>query len=495
MKIKLLLLILLISQFFIAQNFHDTQGKLVISGSGQSSYNLPIAMPPSLKDIGPVINLVYSSGQSGGIAGQGWNISSVSAISRIATRLDIDGFIDGVDFDDNDKLALDGQRLLLKSGVYWQNGSVYETDVQSNTKVELKVVGGTTYFEVTSPDGSKNFYGNFNTSNAEDKTAYYLARFEDINGNFMLYNYFKPYGKNICLSDIQFSANRFTNPQPINKIQFFYRKTTREEYAYIHGEKREKVEILNKIDVTTNTMLFKRYILSHVQDDFLGYERVMKIQEFNGNGEPANPVEFTYDQTETIRQGSENVKTFTNNFNFNDTRTAGDFDGDGRLDFATDNQLYTKIFEGSNGNTPLNMAIGGDEQTRIVATTLKNGKLNQKQSFVVADETVNAINFKYYSLNDNETTIVLDNIKSVAFDNSISNAISGGPAGVTCEIPDKKSSNKYLEGDFNGDGLSEILITSTIDEKYYVNDVEHDQPEQGYFSYCTVTTNADSQTN
>ena len=114
MKIKLLLLILLISQFFIAQNFHDTQGKLAISGSGQSSYNLPIAMPPSLKDIGPIINLVYSSGQSGGIAGQGWNISSVSAISRIATRLDIDGFIDGVDFDDNDKLALDGQRLLLK---------------------------------------------------------------------------------------------------------------------------------------------------------------------------------------------------------------------------------------------------------------------------------------------------------------------------------------------------------------------------------------------
>ena len=141
------------------------------------------------------------------------------------------------------------------------------------------------------------------------------------------------------------------------------------------------------------------------------------------------------------------------------------------------------------------MNIGGDERTRIVATTLKNGKLNQKQSFVVADETVNAINFKYYSLNDNGTTIVLDNIKSVAFDNSISNAISWGPAGVLCEITDKKSSNKYLEGDFNGDGLSEILITSTIDEKYYVNNVEHDQPEQGYNSYCTVTTNADSQTN
>lgn len=32
----------------------------------------------------------------------------------MSTRNDIDGFRDGVDFDSNDKLALDGQRLLVK---------------------------------------------------------------------------------------------------------------------------------------------------------------------------------------------------------------------------------------------------------------------------------------------------------------------------------------------------------------------------------------------
>ncbi len=120
---KFLFLLFLSAVRLSAQSFyHDTKGKLEVSNSGTAVYTVPIAMPPSIQEVGPVINLVYSSGQAGGIAGQGWSISSISSISRISTRRDLDGYIDGVDFDDNDKLALDGQRLLLKSGTYWENG-------------------------------------------------------------------------------------------------------------------------------------------------------------------------------------------------------------------------------------------------------------------------------------------------------------------------------------------------------------------------------------
>ena len=175
MKSKIYISALLFSQFIFAQFFHDTQGKVDVSSSGQASFSLPVALPPSIHDVGPTINLVYSSGQMGGIAGQGWNISSISSISRIATRLDIDGFIDGVDFDDNDKLTLDGQRLLLKTGTYWAENSTYETEVQSNTKIELKGSGSAIYFIVTSPDGSKTFYGSYLNSNAFDITSYYIT--------------------------------------------------------------------------------------------------------------------------------------------------------------------------------------------------------------------------------------------------------------------------------------------------------------------------------
>ncbi len=57
MKKFLLLLVLLLANKTIAQNFQDTKGELQISNSGSSVYNLPIAMPPSIKNVAPVIIL------------------------------------------------------------------------------------------------------------------------------------------------------------------------------------------------------------------------------------------------------------------------------------------------------------------------------------------------------------------------------------------------------------------------------------------------------
>ncbi len=67
MKFRILLLIALFANGLFAQEFHDTQGKLEIANSGQANFTLPIAMPSSIKDVGPIINLTYTSGQSGGM--------------------------------------------------------------------------------------------------------------------------------------------------------------------------------------------------------------------------------------------------------------------------------------------------------------------------------------------------------------------------------------------------------------------------------------------
>ena len=397
MKLKLSIFLLFISSIYSqAQSFHDTQGKLEISASGQAVYTLPIAMPPSIQDVGPVINLVYASGQMGGIAGQGWSINSISAITRMATRIDIDGFIDGVDFDDNDKLALDGQRLLLKSGTYWADGSIYETEVQSNTKVELKGTGDGIYFIVTAPDGSKSFYGNYIGNNASDLTAYYITRFEDVKGNFITYEYFKPFAKNLCVKQINFSANTNGNVTPLNKIVFSYKQAARSESMYIKGILLVKVELLDKIEVFTNNLLFKKYQLTHETDPQLGYQRVSQVQEFNGALDPANPVIFNYNTTTSTNIGSESVKNFTNTIDFGSTKMGGDFDGDGKLDFVTDNAMFTKLFDGSNTIAPTNLPI---TSPNFAITTLTGSKLNQFQSLLYIKANANSIDFKVYNKN------------------------------------------------------------------------------------------------
>jgi len=425
------------------QPFHDTQGKLEISNTGAATYTLPIARPPSLKNTGPLINIVYQSGLFTGIVGQGWNIQGISAISRIPSRIDLDGQRQGIRFTNDDKLALNGQRLLVVSGEYWHIGSVYQTEIQSNLKIELQRSGFGLYFIVTAPDGSRSWYGNYD-NNSTDLSAFYIRRYEDPLGNFITYHYTKPFAKSLCISEIRFSGNTH-GLAPLNSIQFHYKKAQRTESAYARGQKLEKIALLSHIEVKTNNQLFRKYEFTHITDPQLGYEKVSQIQEFNGAMEPANPVIFEYENTETLGPGSELLTTYHNNLNFDSIVLSGDFDGDDRLDFTTENQIFTNNFLGTTGQTPVNSPIVFDKQDTFTATTLSVNKLNPFQSIVKFSE---GEGFKVYNLqNDNLT---LSYTKRFDF-----------PTHLPCFNPSKSctsAKNAFLEGDFNGDGISEVLL-------------------------------------
>ena len=379
--------------------YHDTQGKLDISSNGQASYTIPIAVPPSIQSVGPTINLSYSSGQMGGIAGQGWNINSISTISRVATRMDIDGYVDGVDFDNDDKLALDGQRLILVSGNYWADGSIYKTEVLSNSKIQLFGTGSNIYFIVTAPDGSRSWYGNFNGMNATDLTAFYIVRFEDTNGNFITYNYVKPYNKALCISEINFSANINGLNSPLNKIRFNYDYAKRGENAYIKGVKHEKIELLKSVFVYTGNLIFRKYVITHDLDTSLSYERVINVQEFNSNNEGANPIIFEYSNTIMDIANSEKITTYNNNLEFEDIRVSGDFDGDGTLDFMANNSLYTKLFQNIAGGT---VYSSNEIFNRAFATNLIfNGKVDQFNSIANPLLENDNLKLRFFSLINN----------------------------------------------------------------------------------------------
>ncbi len=481
--------ILFFCQTILSQEFHDTQGKLDITNSGQATFTLPIALPPSIQSVGPTINLLYVSGQSGGIAGQGWSINSISSITRIATRLDIDGFIDGVDFDDNDKLALDGQRLLLKSGTYWGDGSIYETEIQSNTKVQLMGSGITMYFIVTSPDGSRAWYGNYNGIQAVDLNSYYITRFEDANGNFIIYNYNLSSPNNtsvihslntITIKEINFSANLNGNITPLNKIKFSYTVDSFAEKAYLKGTIVSKIDLLTKIEVETQNQLFKKYQITHYPVDTYGYFRVKKIQEYNGLLEPANPIEFEYNSTTPnmtltkVRQSDYNEF----DFGFKKGTIAGDIEGDGKLNLVWENKMSTGY-----NTDPYILPFTSDERKTMFIRTLDNTILDQKTLLLNIVENTNSLIFNVYKTNvPNGIGTGVSNLfsKAIAINNStvynssLNTSVDLGYNVPNPELPDNcedsspiKNSNTYLNGDFNGDGISEILFFNQTNENFY----------------------------
>lgn len=492
-------IILLFSASSFSQNFADTKGELQISSSGTAVYTLPIATPPSIKSVAPIINLTYNSGVRGGIAGQGWSINSISTISRIATRRDIDGFVDGVDFDDNDKLALDGQRLLIKTGTYWASGSTYETEYKSNTRIELKIEGTTVYFIVTSPDGSRSWYGSKGSGSLQNSVSlnsWYIVHYEDVNGNFIDYNYKTVTYKNsnqLYIDTITFSGNNVAGIATQNQISFNYEDAKRVERDYLKGVSVYASQILKKIEVFANNTIFRTYKLVHQEDTGLGYERIESIQEINAQNEESNPVVFTY---APMRTGQERIeKEYTNNLNFNQTQLAGDFDGDGSLDFVANDQLYKKLFNGNTNDPPINLPFNDWHFNRFTATTLTNNKLNQFQSLVnfniTTDNDVQTLEFKIYDFESNQfvykysKNLIINSVDRITFGD-----MSGNDYGSKCyeyfknilpySITQRPSNLNVTEGDFDGDGISELLINVVEETRHYTNNPPR-EPTPEYF--------------
>jgi RHS repeat-associated protein len=91
-------------------------GTFSVTLSGSSSYSVPIKVAPGSAGTQPQIQLNYDSQALGGALGAGWALGGLSAITRGPRNAFVDGATGAVNFDDNDALYLDGQRLIRVRG-------------------------------------------------------------------------------------------------------------------------------------------------------------------------------------------------------------------------------------------------------------------------------------------------------------------------------------------------------------------------------------------
>ncbi len=135
-------------------------GELSVTPSGAASYQLPLLSPPGI--IKPALSLQYSSQAGNGPLGMGWSLGGLSQLSRCPRVKTIDGVDDGtLQFNSNDRLCLDGQRLILVSGTYGANNAEYRTQIDSGLKIVGKGAYSSTsaWFEVRTQDGQVMEYG------------------------------------------------------------------------------------------------------------------------------------------------------------------------------------------------------------------------------------------------------------------------------------------------------------------------------------------------
>jgi hypothetical protein len=146
-----------------------TAGTFDVSAGGEAVYSIPFAAPPGVRGLTPQLALVYShrSGQS--IAGAGWGIAGLSAITRCASTLVQDQVARNVRNDALDRFCLNGNKLRLIAGTYGVAGSEYRTELETYQRITAfgAAGNGPAYFIVEGRDGLVYEYGNTTNSRIE----------------------------------------------------------------------------------------------------------------------------------------------------------------------------------------------------------------------------------------------------------------------------------------------------------------------------------------
>ena len=265
---------------------HAAAQGVSISSGGTASYAMPIGVPPGISGMAPNLSLLYGGGELNGPVGLGWSLQGISSITRCPSSKQTDGVVRSVAYTPNDKLCLDGQRLIQVSS----DGSVIndavvnpgfdnpfqtndslggeglvreyrtEKDIYARIRAYGKAGGdannGPAYFKVWTKSGQIFEYGiNANTTSQAQitatgtsvVTAWPVSRISDTVGNYINFFYWSREvawgsgiataapGKEWNVNEIHYTGHGSTIP--VNKILFEY-----EERSDLAGAARDGAE-------------------------------------------------------------------------------------------------------------------------------------------------------------------------------------------------------------------------------------------------------------
>lgn len=247
-----------------------------ISQTGAKTYSVPMTVYPGINGLTPQIAFTYSSQGGKGPLGIGWSLSGLSSINRVTKSTYYDNTPERIKLDTNDAFSLDGTRL-IKIG-----SNTYQTEV-GNIKITAHASGNVVcYFDVFYPNGSKGIFGY--TSNASNKLTYPMTKFTDVYGNSIDYSYTF---SNNCYRIDQVSYNNST-------INFTYDTRSDNTNVFVAGQNVQENHRLKSVTCKLGNMVLDTYTLAYKTGN--KYTLLSEIQ-YSGKSGSVNPLKFYYEDT------------------------------------------------------------------------------------------------------------------------------------------------------------------------------------------------------
>ncbi len=423
----------------------STKSSFSVTPSGAASYDIPITLPPNVGGVQPSLSINYNSLGNNGLLGIGWQLSGLSSITRCPTTVGRDGFIDGVDFDENDQFCLDGQRLVNVGG------DEYRTEIDNFSLI----IGNNSGFSVTTPSGLVMFYGSNDNSRIKaqgkvDILTWALDEVRDPSGNKYTIEYvnegeingeFRP--------EFIYMSNGISI---LSHLELVYEERLDVISGYISGSKYRTSKRLSAIKTFTNSGgLVKQYLLSYKPYvEPLNFSFISKIEECDSNWKCLDPVTLDWqEQIEGHKPASGGLLKAGRFGSYEQySKSTGDFNGDGLTDlvwmYSGKSGLYA-YSSLSKGDGSFYDASGG----QLIGGSFGDSELyTESTADLNADGLVDLI-WMYSG------TGGLHAYTALAKEDGSFEAASGG------ELHNGRfgSSSTYskLTGDFNGDGFIDLV--------------------------------------
>ncbi|QFU06943.1 tRNA3(Ser)-specific nuclease WapA precursor (plasmid) [Pseudoalteromonas sp. THAF3] len=437
-------------------------GQAAVNG-GAASYTIPIKLPPGRAGMQPNVSLNYSSRSGNGIAGVGWGLSAGSSITRCAATVAQDGINHTPNYTANDKLCLDGQRLVIVSGNYGNSGAIYKTEL--DTFVRVKQTGSLTdeaSFVAEYKSGRTAYFGQETSSkviHANKSSAYsWLISYEhDATENNYIHYEYSSHGQGEQLLNTIYYTGTGAEELGDRKVVFEYESAANLYKRYIAGGYYFSTKRLKSISTeygdaqvsswslsysaslgTSRSLLDSIEYCSHIS----GTEKCLPSTEFDWSSKPAvykPELLVTSDGTEIFGQGH-----FPEGFA--EVTAFGDADGNGSRDWP---RYFTNAEFDQVGVNPLQ---GTDCQfsSMLLSTTCLQGDFNNDGRTDRWSKENNILRIGYVS---GEDTI------------SLNWQDTGVELGHYTSTNRSEGDTLLSAADYNGDGWVDITVLRRISEE------------------------------
>ncbi|MEO6189900.1 MAG: FG-GAP-like repeat-containing protein, partial [Saprospiraceae bacterium] len=440
--------------------------------NGSASYNIPIAVPPGTNGVAPSLSISYNSNGGNGHLGRGWDISGMSMISRSSKSIYFDGEVNSIDLSANDRFAIDGSRLIVKSGIYGAPSSTDGTEVENFalTTSYNGTTGNPDYWEIFTKDGVKMEFGNSSDSKFYNSTNtkilfWRLNKIKYNDGNYIEYKYNNSDGDS-RIDEINYTGNSAANLVPYNKVKFAYSIRFDINNTYLVGTNLTSKYLLDEIKVTAEgAVLCKKFTLKYGKNDVNSF--LQEITESGADGTSLNSTIFKYGE-QPIPFDNQVLSKFGS---IGDDIFPGDFNGDGFSDIL----FCPRIQEnGIYYNTSMNILKKDPNPNNVKFTQTATQILPPSYSIINKKGYPNSYNFMTNDFTGDGVDDVflvkrglgakgkIELSEAILYKTKVDASGFENPTSISIGATEKKiyDTNKdhVIPGDFNGDGRSDILI-------------------------------------